>query len=258
MPDQAGAPAPGSAPQGAGSAESQTPPAGTPAEGGAEQGGGQESGGQDALVSKILDAVKSENKKSWDAIQSSTDRKLSRVLQQMQQAPRGRSSGGEEYDDGSDAGSAGETQAPVAELDPETEEQIAMNAFQNRHPDFRDYWDDVRSIANDEEAAAPFKFLKVTAGGRVKVDVTRSLELIRLHVLNERESARKAEDDKGKVDTTKNTLRRDATISGQGNVEPTPVDTSKMTKKEKMVWLYENHPDMFDPDDLPEELRGTR
>lgn len=259
MPDQATA-APGSAPQGAGSAEPQTPPAGTTAEGDAAKAGGADSGSQDALVNRILDAVKGENKKSWDAMRSSTDRQLAQIRQQMQQSSRARPSRSEEYDDGTDAGTAGEETraAPVAELDPETEEQIALNGFQNAHADHADYMDDVRAIANDPEAAAPFKMLKVTPDGRVKVDVRQSLELIRLKVLEERGRGRIAELEKGKTDTTKDKLRRDATISGQENVEPTLADASKMTKKEKLEWLYENHPDMFDPDDLPEELRGKR
>ena len=126
------------------------------------------------------------------------------------------------------------------------------------HEDFRDYWEDVQAIASNKEDAAPFRMLKVDGNGDIKIDVSRSLELIRLHVLNERKDARIAELEKTQGASTKDKLRRDATISGQTNTQAETPDTSSMNKKQKLEWLYANHPEMFDPNDLPAELRGKR
>ena len=174
MPEQA--PAPGSAPQGAGSAEgTPTPAAGTTVEDGAKPAGegAPAAGRDDALANRILEAVKQENKKNWDAMASRSDKRMDRIERALT-APRARPSSGEEYDDdGTGAGTAGgETRrAPVASLDPETEEQIATNSFQNRHEDFRDYWEDDQAIARNKEDAAPFRMLKDDGNDDIKIDV---------------------------------------------------------------------------------------
>ena len=214
---------------------------------------------EDALVDRLLGVMKSENKKGWDAIRSSTDRQFHTMRQEMQ----ARSRPAEEYNDGSGDGQAQQAQqtpqrAPVATLDPETAEQIAINAFQNRHQDHREDWNDVVAIASDEDKSKPFRMMKVNGNGDLVVDYDRSLELIRMDVVSRLQEARIAELEGAEGAKTKDRLRRDATISGQENTEGEMPDTSKMTKDEKVKHLYKTNPEYFDEDNLPEALRGKR
>ena len=263
MPDQATAP--GSAPQGAGSAEPQTPPEGTTAEGGAQQGGESGPRRESALLDKLLAGVNDANKKQWDNMRSTHDRQMGQLRQEMRERTRAKPapSAGEYDDDVPGAGTTTEEtrQTPVAQLEPEEAEQMALNTFENRHrdeDDFREYYASVQQIADSDELARPFRMLRVDGNGDLQVDVTRSLELIRLHVLNERKDARILELEKSQGASTKDRLRRDATISGQPNTTGEAPDTKSMNKKQKLEWLHANHPEMFDPNDLPKELRGKR
>ncbi len=255
MPDQGNTP--GSATQGAGSADT-AGATDTTAEGGdgAATDAAALQAREDALVNRILGVVKSENKKGWDAIRSSTDRQFHTIRQEMQAG----SGPTQEYDDGSGGGQAQRTpqRAPVAQLDPETAEQLAINAFQNRHQDHRDYWNDMLEIASDEGKSKPFRMTKVNGNGDLVVDYDRSLELIRMDVVSRRQQARIAELEGAEGAKTKERLRRDATISGQENTEGEMPDTSKMTRDEKTVHLHKTNPELFDEDNLPSALRGKR
>jgi len=255
MPDKGKSP--GSAAQSAGSADA-TEATGNTADSGA--GAATDAAAlqarEDALVNRLAEVNNATNKKSWDAIRSSMDRQLHAIRQEMQAGRRP----AEEYNDGSGDGQAPQApqRAPVATLDPETAEQIAINAFQNRHQDHRDYWNDVVAIASDEEKSKPFRMLKVNGNGDLVVDYDRSLELIRENVVGRMQEARIAELEGAEGAKTKDRLRRDATISGQENTEGEMPDTSKMTLEEKHRHLRKTNPELYDDDDLPQALRGKR
>lgn len=257
MPDQGNAP--GSAAQSAGSADA-AGAAGSTADSGTgtatEAAAAALKEREDALVDRILGVVKSENKKGWDAIRSSTDRQFHTIRQEMQTSSRP----AEEYDDGSGGGQAQQTpqRAPVAQLDPETAEQLAINSFQNRHQDRRECWDDVFAISSDLEKSKPFAMTKVNGNGDLVVDYDRSLENVLREVVNLRQQARITELEGAEGAKTKERLRRDATISGQENTEGEMPDLSKMTRDEKTVHLYKTNPELFDEDNLPQALRGKR
>jgi len=139
-------------------------------------------------------------------------------------------------------------------------EMLALIDFRQRHKDAAEYWDDMQPIINDPVKAAPFAIMaRDPETGEEYVDYTRSLDYIKTTLERDRLRKLKSEMDQSRAPgtVTREAARRDATISGQGAsaAEGLP-DLANMSYDEKMKALYKAAPELFDPNDLPQVLRG--
>lgn len=131
---------------------------------------------------------------------------------------------------------------------------MALMKIRQSDPTWGEYEADVFAITADGAKAAPFKI--VDAQGNV--DFHASLLRIKEHIeaLRTRASVQEAADAKTKADATRVAARGQAHISGGGAAMP--VDNKafeSMNYKEKLKFLKDNAPELFDERDLPESLR---
>lgn len=137
-------------------------------------------------------------------------------------------------------------------------QKMALIDFRQTNPDWADYWKDMQPILSDPTKAAPFAVMMVDPdSGETVVDYDRSLVYLKTVIERDRLRAARAEIDQARASATENrgARRTDATISGQGATGEGAPDFSKMSRKEKLEYLFKTQPDLFDPNDLPAELR---
>lgn len=134
------------------------------------------------------------------------------------------------------------------------EQDLALIKFRQLHPDWADYWQEMEPILNDRDKAAPFAIYRPDTS----IDYYRSIEYLKHSIERSRLLKRQQEFEQSRANAEANreTTRRDAVVSGQSASTVDMAEWSKLSRKEKMQRLYKERPDLFDPEDLPEDLRS--
>jgi hypothetical protein len=195
--------------------------------------------------------MKAENKRGWDTIRSTTEKRMNDLRHELttrQQASR---------DDGDDAFQFDEPAAAKARPreEPRTrspredvrEQRRALSDYRINYADGGDYHADVLAIANDQERGG--RFVQRDEDGNV--DYYASLEAIHQHV--ELEALRKFKAEKAQAAEERREQRqsdkRDATISGGGASGGEQPNLDDMTEEQLLAEM--KRLGMDNPDDMP-------
>lgn len=248
MAEQAGAPATGS----------QAAPATTATSAGASQGTGSAASATEASEPQWakdlragLDSMKQENKRGWDTIRSTTEKRMNDLRRELttRREARDDSDDSFQFDDRPDTRQPAHRDEPRVRSPREDvrEQRRALSDYRVNYSDGTDYHDEVLAIANDPDRGS--RFVQRDENG--DVDYYASLEAIHQHV--ELEALRKFKAEKAEAAEERREQRksdkRDATISGGGASVNEQPNLDDMTEEQLLAEMKRLGID--NPTDMP-------